>query len=79
MKAEHVELRFGIIAREMGFITAEQLVEALKIQVMEEAENKKHRQIGTILLEKGLTLIIKPIKTFSNTAVCPSLTPLSEP
>ncbi len=53
MKAEHVELRFGIIAREMGFINAEQLVEALKIQVMEEAENKKHRQIGSILLEKG--------------------------
>jgi len=53
MKVEHVELRFGIIAREMGFINAEQLVEALKIQVMEEAENKKHRQIGIILLEKG--------------------------
>jgi hypothetical protein len=53
MKYEHVELRFGIIAREMGFINAEQLVEALKIQVMEEAENKKHRQIGSILLEKG--------------------------
>ena len=53
MKVEHVELRFGIIAREMGFITAEQLVEALKIQVMEEVENKKHRPIGTILLEKG--------------------------
>jgi len=53
MKAEQVELRFGIIAREMGFINAEQLVEALKIQVMEEADNKKHRQIGSILLEKG--------------------------
>jgi len=52
MKAEHVELRFGIIAREMGFITSEQLVDALKIQVMEEVENNKHRQIGTILLEK---------------------------
>jgi len=52
MKVEHVELRFGIIAREMEFITAEQLVEALKIQVMEEVENKKHRPIGTILLEK---------------------------
>jgi hypothetical protein len=54
MKAEHVELRFGIIAREMGFISSEQLVDALKIQVMEEAENNKHRRIGTILLEKGL-------------------------
>ena len=54
MKAEQVELRFGIIAREMGFINAEQLVEALKIQVIEESENKKHRQIGAILLEKGL-------------------------
>jgi hypothetical protein len=52
MKVEQVELRFGIIAREMGFITAEQLVDALKIQVMEEVENNKHRQIGTILLEK---------------------------
>jgi hypothetical protein len=53
MKYEYIELRFGIIAREMGFINAEQLVEALKIQVMEESENKKHRQIGSILLEKG--------------------------
>jgi hypothetical protein len=35
MKVEQVELRFGIIAREMGFITAEQLIEALKEQVME--------------------------------------------
>jgi len=53
MKAEHVELRFGIIAMEMGFITAEQLVEALKIQVMEDVEHNEHRRIGTILLEKG--------------------------
>ena len=45
--------RFGLIAVEKGFITADQLVEAFKIQVSEEIEKGKHRLIGAILFERG--------------------------
>ena len=45
--------RFGLIAVEKGFITADQLVDAFKIQVMEEIEKGKHRLIGAILYEQG--------------------------
>ena len=45
--------RFGFIAVEKGFITADQLIEAFKIQVMEEIEKEKHRLIGAILFEQG--------------------------
>jgi len=39
---------------EKGFITAEQVINALRIQVMEDIEKGKHRLIGPILLEQGL-------------------------
>ena len=45
--------RFGLIAVEKGFITTDQLVEAIKIQVLEEIEKGKHRLIGAILFEHG--------------------------
>ena len=45
--------RFGLIAVEKGFITADQLVEAFKVQVLEEIEKEKHRLIGAILFEHG--------------------------
>jgi hypothetical protein len=45
--------RFGFIAVEKGFITADQLVEAIKVQVLEEIEKEKHRLIGAILFEHG--------------------------
>jgi hypothetical protein len=45
--------RFGATAVEKGFLTIEQLVDALKIQAIEEIEKGKHRLIGTILFELG--------------------------
>jgi hypothetical protein len=45
--------RFGFIAVEKGFITADQLVEAFKVQVLEEIDKEKHRLIGAILFEHG--------------------------
>jgi len=54
METEHLEKRFGIFAVEKGFVTADQVIEALKTQVMEDLEKGKHRLIGRILLEKGL-------------------------
>ena len=53
MEIDHLEKRFGVLAVEKGFITAEQVVEALRIQVLEDIERGGHRLIGRILLEKG--------------------------
>jgi hypothetical protein len=54
METAHLEKRFGILAVEKGFITADQVIEALRIQVMEDIGKGKHRLIGRILLEQGL-------------------------
>ena len=51
-KIDYYEKQFGIIAIEKGFITSENLVEALKTQIEEELEYKIHRLIGEILMEK---------------------------
>jgi hypothetical protein len=45
--------RFGVIAVEKGFITKEQLFEALKIQVEEDVSGKPHTLIGIILIKIG--------------------------
>ncbi len=57
METEQFEKRFGVIAIEKGFITPDQLIEAIKIQVTEDIEEGKHRLIGRILLEQGLITI----------------------
>ncbi len=53
METEHLEKRFGVIAIEKGYCSAEQFIEALKIQVMEDFNKGKHRLVGRILLEQG--------------------------
>jgi len=45
--------RFGFMAVEMGFITLDQIIEAMKIQVRDDLENQKHRLIGKILVDLG--------------------------
>ena len=45
--------RFAVIAVEEGFITKEQLFEALKIQVEEDLSGKPHSLIGIILIKLG--------------------------
>ncbi len=45
--------QFGKIAVDMGFITAEQLTEALAEQAEDSLSNKSHRSIGSILFEHG--------------------------
>lgn len=49
---EHYEKRFGIIAIEKGFISPDELIEALTVQVQDEINHETHRQIGEILLEQ---------------------------
>ena len=46
------ENRFGVVAVKGGFITPEQLCEALTTQVLEELKGTKRRLIGEILHEK---------------------------
>ena len=53
MAKEDFEKRFGIIAKEQGFVTQEQVMEGMEIQVKENMEEKKHRFIGQILLDLG--------------------------
>jgi len=53
MEEVHLEKRFGVSAVKKGFITADEVIEALRIQVMEDIEKGQHRLIGRILLEQG--------------------------
>lgn len=54
METEHLEKRFGVIAIEKGYVSPEQFVEALKIQVMDDINEGRHRLVGRILLEQGV-------------------------
>lgn len=53
MNTEDNEMRFGIVAVEKGFVTADQVVNALEVQVKEDLSSGKHQRIGMILLEQG--------------------------
>ncbi len=50
---EHYEKRFGIIAIEMGYISHQDLVMALKIQVLEDFLDGEHRLLRIILLDEN--------------------------
>ena len=52
MPVQKFDNRFGMVAIKKGFITSEQLNEALKVQVEEELESGKRRLTGQILQEK---------------------------
>ena len=45
--------RFGVIAVDKGFVTADQLKEALTEQADDNLFNKPHRLIGRIFFDKG--------------------------
>ena len=53
-RVEKYEKRFGVVALEKGYITADELVNALTIQVQEDIEMGYHRLIGKILLDQGI-------------------------
>ncbi len=52
-ETEHLEKRFGILAVEKGWVTPDQVIEALRIQVVEDVQKGRHRLIGRIFLEQG--------------------------
>ncbi len=53
-KIEHYEKRFGIMAIEKGFITSNDLVMGLTVQVREDIKNIPHRLLGEIFFDMGL-------------------------
>jgi hypothetical protein len=53
MSLQALEKRFGMVAVQKGYITIDQLIEAIAVQIREELELNKHRLLGQILLEKG--------------------------
>ncbi len=57
MAIKDLDQRFGSAAIKLGFITSEQLIEALTIQVKENVNDGSHRLIGSILREKGYITI----------------------
>jgi len=46
-------IRFGMIAVKKGFVTADQLKEALTVQADDNLSGRPHRLIGRIFFEKG--------------------------
>ena len=54
MGKEPEAIRFGLMAVKKGFVTSENVVEALKVQESEECSTGKRRPIGRILLNEGL-------------------------
>jgi len=53
MTLQDLEQRFGATAVGKGYITLDQLMEALQIQVRENIEGKTHRLTGQILRDLG--------------------------
>jgi len=47
------EKRFGDVAVEKGFVSKEQVDEALQIQMKDDSEGKGHRVLGAILKQLG--------------------------
>ena len=53
MSEGKLDKRFGAVAIDKGFITLEHLIEAMKIQILENLQGLDHRLIGQILWEEG--------------------------
>ncbi|MFC1579570.1 hypothetical protein ACFL4N_01510 [Thermodesulfobacteriota bacterium] len=53
MNVPGIEKPFGAIAIERRFITLDQFIEAMTLQVREDLNSLEHRPIGQILLEMG--------------------------
>lgn len=54
MDIDQTDLRFGTVAVIKAFVTKDQLIDALSLQVSDNVEQRQHRPIGQILHENGL-------------------------
>ena len=59
MAQEKFDKRFGMVAIEKQFITSEQLLNAIKIQINEDIAGDKHRLIGEVLMDEGYIIQIQ--------------------
>ena len=53
MSLSQFEMRFGTIAVDKGYITTEQLIEAMTVQHREDLSRLEHRLVGQVLLDLG--------------------------
>jgi hypothetical protein len=53
MGVDLVEERFGTIAVKRGFVTKEQVLEAMKVQMERDLDGLEHRLIGSVLYSMG--------------------------
>ncbi len=65
MTLEQLKKRFGDIAAEKGFITHDQLDEALNVQKENAVEGLAHRLIGSVLFRRGYMTIEQVIEVLS--------------
>jgi hypothetical protein len=57
LSQNNLEKRFGVMAVDLDYITADQLIKAMTIQLAENLNGTGHRLIGEILVDLGyLTL-----------------------
>jgi len=54
METEYHDIRFGVVAVKKGFVTPDQVVKALSVQLAEDLRSGVHRPIGTILLDQEI-------------------------
>ena len=66
MNTDKISKRYGVKAVEKGFVTLDQLLMAINIQILENLEKREHRLIGRILAELG---IISPSRIMMPDAV----------
>ena len=54
MTIERIERRFGVTAVESGYATVDQILEAIRVQIMEDMDRGMHRIVGEILIDQGV-------------------------
>ena len=54
MDVDKAEFRFGAMAVKEGFVTSDQIIKALEMQVKENLSYGSHRRLGEILMDLGL-------------------------
>ena len=65
MSVEVHDKRFGVVAVEKGFVTKEQLFEALQIQIEEDLGGDRHSLIGIILVRLGYLTVAKRTRSWA--------------
>ncbi len=66
MTMEQLKKRFGEVAVEKGFITHDQLDEALNLQKEKDLEGLNHRLIGSVLHREGYMTIEQVVEVLSD-------------